>query len=394
MLYVVSLILIVQTVYSLINPSNYPTSNLENIENLRSMEDPPSLPPSLESASFSSVQFLECPINAKQRFEVDLDILKEVVIKWVCEVRLTGNECAGAEWVETRFLSYEEVNDLEVFVDGQSTNYYCTEYEGKKYYTIPGFNLTEENEIKRFEIYFKIERTAFIYDFAKIPWVFNENYVKFINFPIPVIPVQVHGISDVSAFKIKLGLPFRELLIKQSGWMDAFIPPRSEWILVNPDYGPYKIHLFEYPIEQEREKEGNTYFFKTYFSEENIANLIQIVIVPNWKIPALILLFISSPFYIPLFVLIKKKIKNRSNNQEPFTKKQGMAHRILKIILIPLQLYLGPLTFLLAFLTREANVEMFIYMMEIARWGLLGLVLIFLYPIFFSLIFYKWKGEI
>jgi hypothetical protein len=391
--YTISFVLISQTLYSLLLPRDYPTSNLENIENFRSMEEPPSLPPEvMRAALHCSVQFLDCPINSKQRFDVNLDILKEVTIKWVCEVRLTGS--GRAEWVETRFLTFEKVNDLEVFLNGQSVNCNCVEYEGVLYYNIPGFNLTEENEIKRLEIQFKVERETFTYDLAKTPWLFNENYSKFINFPIINIPVQVQNRSDLSTFRIKLGLPFRELLIDQSGWMDAFVNPRSEWILTNREYGTYEFHFFEYPIEQEREKEANTYFFKTYFSENNIANLVQMVMVPTWKIPALLVLFVSSPFYIPPFVWVKSKVKDMSGNRQHSSKERDMIYRISKIIIMPLQLYIGPLAFVLAFLIEKANLELFVYLMEIMRWGLLGLLLVTLYPVFFSLIFYKWKKQV
>ncbi len=266
-------------------------------------------------------------------------------------------------------------------------------YEGKEYYTIPGFNLTGENEIRRFEIFFKIERTTFTYDLAKTPLLFDADYVEFINFPIMNIPVQVGHSSDLCTFQIRLNLPFRELLIEQSGWMDAFVPPRSEWPLVNPEYGTYNIHLFEYPIEQEREKEGDTYFFKTYFSEDNIANLIQIVLVPDWKIPVLLLVFLSSPFYVPLFVLIKRKIQDKLGNQGSM-RKQDRTHYVWRIILTTVELYIGPLAFALSFLIGKANLEMLIYVTEITRWGLLGLGLVFLYPLFFSLLFHKWRGEI
>lgn len=375
------------------SPFNYPTNNLKDITTFRSMEDPPPWPEELSGGSlFSSVQFLECPINAKQRHEVELEILSEVEIEWVVEVRLA--EDCRAEWVETRFLRYENVSDLEVFLDGNSLNYYCSEYEGKKYYTIPGFNLTQKGEVKKFEIRFKIERFAFPTPFVRTPLLFNENYAVFINFPLAVIPVQVGNMSDANMFKIKLDLPFRKISMKQSGWMDAFVPPRSEWILVNPDYNTYEYMMFEYPIEQECRNEGNTYFFTTYFSEDNIANLIKVILVPDWRIPGLLLVFLGSPFYIPFFVWVRKKTEKKPNDQE-FRSKDGVAWKILGMLRILLKLYIGPLAFVAGLIIGGAmNPEMLFYMMKITRWGVLGLVLTFIYPVICSLFFYKWKGKI
>jgi len=56
---------------------------------------------------------------------------------------------------------------------------------------------------------------------------------------------------------------------------------------------------------------------------------------------------------------------------------------------------MGPLAFVVILLMGGGiNPEMLLYMMEITRWGILGLVLTFIYPVIFALFFYKWKSEI
>lgn len=388
-LLVFSSILIAETAYSLLVPFNYPTKNLEDKIRLRSMEDRPPIPPEIEGALFSSVLFLDSPINTKQRFEVDLNLLSEVEIDWICEVRLT--EDATAHWVNTTFLKYEEVNNIEASLDGQDLSLYIWEYEGVKYYMIPGLNLTERDEVKKYEIRFEIERTLYNTPFVRKPWLFNDNYAKFINFPIGEIPIETGKTSDLSTYKVVFNLPFWTISIRQSGWVDAFVPPKSEWILVNPQYGTYEYMMFEYPIEQEYKKEGNTYFFKTNFSKDNIANTVKIILVPEWQIPIMLLIFLASPFYIPIYAFLEKKKKLESKELNTRSK----PYKIAKSLLSLLKLYLGPVFFILSYLLTggKINIQMISYMGEIVSLNFLGLISIFTYPILAYLIFSKCQKE-
>jgi len=380
--YILSSVLICNTIYCLFNPSNYPTKNFEDMIRLRSMENPPELPEPVEGALFSCVQFVEAPINSRQRFEVDLELLSEVKIEWTYEIRLTKN--FTVTWIETKFLSYHKVIDFEVLLDGQSWSYYISEHEGDEYYTINSFNLTEKNEVRKLEANFRIERRTFITPFVKIPWLFNERYAQFINFPIHDIFVQTGNKSDLCILRVNLDLPFQQILIEQSGWMDAFVPPHAEWILTNPKYNTYEYMMFEYPIEQQHKKEGNTYIFETYFSGDNIANIIKVILVPDWKIPVLLLLFLSSPFYIPAFVLFNEKIKVKRNNAKS-------AHSLMRIIIMVFELYIGPITFFLTFLIGDMSPELFLYIIGVTCFGPVGLIFIFVYPTLFSLFYYKWR---
>jgi len=384
----VSISLIGETIYSLTNPSNYPTKDLKDIIPLRSASVPESVREEAHKigADFSSVQFLECAVNSKLTYEVNLNSFIEVECKCIWEVHLTGN--CTFEWVETRFLQFEEVSDLKVFLDEKPWNYHLSEYEGEEYYTINGFNLTKIGDVKTFEIDFKVKRTPYPADFTRIPWLFNGKYAQFVNFPMTVTPVQVGNTSDLCKFKVNLGLPFRMILMDdQSGWMDAYVPPESEWVLTNQQYQPYM--MFEYPIEQECEKDGNTYFFKTHFSEDNIANLPKIILVPDIKIPILLLLFLFSPFYIPFFDFLEQKsTKEKPENQESHSKTRRFGGFLLKIC----ELYFGPLLFVVFLLvSKETIFEMFPYLTEVmnpASW------MVFIYPIIFFLFFYKYKGKI
>jgi len=387
LLFLISLVLIAQTTYCLLVPANYPTAHLNEVENVRSMENPPTLPPAInESTLFTSVQFLDCPITTRQLAEVSLKDLNDVKVGWYFDLRLTGN--GTAQWVDTRFLPKTDVNNLQVTVDGQNINYYITDIEGQKCYTIPGFNLTEVNQVKRFEVHFSFVRYAFQYSFAKIPWIFNGNYVEFVNFPVMNVPLEVNSTSDENTFQITFDLPFREVLTNQSGWVDGFVPPRNEWPWVNSTYG-YRIYFFECPIVQKREVYGNTYSFTTYFSGKNIANLIQMVIIPSWSIPAFLLLFLAAPFYISILELVRNRLEGQSENGED--SKEITLGKTIKLLL---QLYGGPLAFVIYFiLGGKISIPLFSYLVDIVVWNYVGLALILLYPIIYYFVIYKFKAS-
>jgi hypothetical protein len=331
-------------------------------------------------ASFSSVQFLDCPINAKQQYEYHLKSFAEADATYICEVHLMGN--CTATWTETRFLGFEKVSDLEVSLDGRSLSYYCSEYEGQKYYTIEGFNLTTPDEVKQLRISFTIERITYPAGFTKIPWLFNENYSQFINFPICVIPVERNKESDLGTFKIDFDLPYRSILMEQSGWMDAFIPPQSEWILVNPIYNTYNIAMFEYPIEQNFTRDGGTYVFKTYFSQGNIANIVKIVMIPDATVPILLLVLLCSPFYIPLLEWLRTKKAGNKTDSETRTLRWQNARGFLLAVG---ELYGPILAFVLFVIGGEGNLGILIYMLGIMQpWSWL---LVF-YPMLFYLAFH------
>jgi hypothetical protein len=388
-LYGFSVIMILQTVFCLISPSNYPISNVKERIPLRSRPDlAEAFAEQLKNvnASFSSVQFLDCPINAKQQYEYQLKSLAEADATYIVEVHLVDN--CTATWTETRFLSFEKVRNLDVSLDGRSLTYFCSEYEGQKYYTIAGFNLTTPDEVKQLKISFTIERIACPANFIKSPWLFNENYSQFINFPVSVIPVERNKESDLSTFKIDFELPYRGILMEQSGWMDAFIPPQSEWILVNPLYNTYNIPMFEYPIEQNFTRDGDTYIFKTHLSQDNIANTITMVTIPDVRIPILLLIFLFSPFYIPTLEWLRSKKGDHDTDIEGYTPRWPNVRRFLSSVV---ELYGPILAFVLFIIGGEANLGIFTYMLGITQplsW------LLVLYPLIFYLVFHRAKVKL
>jgi hypothetical protein len=384
LLFLISSVLIVQTAYCLLVPANYPTAHLED---LRSMENPPTLPPALnESALFSSVQFLDSPINTTQLVEVGLKDINDVEVDWHIDSRLTGN--GTVEWIDTLFLPKTDVNNLQVAVDGQNINYYITDLNETKRYTIPGFNLTEVNQVKRLEIHFGFVRLAFHYSFVEIPWIFNDNYVEFVNFPVMSIPLEMNSTSDENTFKITFDLPFREILINQSGWVDGFVLPKNESQLVNSTYRIYNVEFLEYPIVQEREVYGNTYSFTTHFSGKNIANLVQMVIIPSWSIPAFLLLFLAAPFYICVWELVRNRLEEKSENG-----KDSKKITLGKTVKLLLQLYGGPLAFVIYFILGGVSIPLFSYLVDVVVWNYLGMTLILLYPVIFYFVVYKFKAS-
>lgn len=378
-LWLISIILIVQTVYCLLNTSDFPTTNLKDKIPLRSR---PELDVPLASASFSSVTFINASIKAKQTYEVNLISLRDAQIQWACEVCVT-TENAKVEWMNTTFLGFEDVTDLEVSLDGKPLGYSRFESGGKEYYSFSGFNLTQKNEIRTLQLSCRIRREPYPNVFTRIPWLFNENYSQFINFPIGSIPVETNNKSAVSTLRVVFSVPFRTILTDQSGWMDAFVPPQSEWVLTDPKYNTYRIELFEYPISQNSSKETDVYSFTTYFSQDNVANITKIVLVPNIEIPIFLLFLLSSPIYITVL--------------EPFMKKVRMhktkLNRVKDVIMKIFQLYSIPIiTFTMALLVENFNLAMLLYLLEIVNPFVLIFVLI--YPLLYAFPFFYLRKRI
>jgi len=378
-LWLISLVLIGQTVYCLINPSDFPTTNLGEKIPLRSK---PELGEPVAGASFSSATFLNAPIKAKQTYEVNLSSLREAQCQWTCEVYLTENGTT-VEWMNTTFLGFEEVTDLKVSLDEKPLGYRIFESEGEEYYVLSGFNLTQKNEIKTLQVSFRTGLEPYPNNFTRIPWLFNEEYSKFINFPIATIPVETNNKSAISTLRVGFSIPFRTILTDQSGWMDAFVPPQSEWVLTNPKYNTYQIVMFEYPISQNSTKEGDIYTFTTYFSQNNIANIAKIVIVPNIGISIFLLFLLASPIYITIL--------------EPFMKKARMhktkLNRVKDAILPFLHLYSLPIiTLIIALLGEELNLTMLFYLLEIV--DPLVLILVSIYPLLYGLAFFYLRKRI
>lgn len=368
-LYVLSIFLVGQIGISLSNPSNYPTNNLSDIVSFRSLVN--------QSSVFSSVEFTQAPVNTKQRIDVNVDMLDEVNIAWVEEIYLTENVTLAYE--DFRFFSFEGISNLQAIFNGMNVDYYVTEYKGRKYYAISGFNITGKYKVNKLEYNFQIERAVNKSKLTKIPWLFNENYANLIHLPINNIPVHIGNTSDLSILSVKLNVPFRKIQIEHSGWVDLFVPPKDEWDKYQKEPGLYEFPRFEYPIEQECTEKGNLYSFKTRFSENNIASRISLVIIPIVGIPIALSLFLLSPFYIPLYILLHKR-------KFSITKSTS-----LKSLLLAFEIYSGPLIGLLVialpFFGGELNMSLLSYIGEIVN--PLGLILLLIYPLMYFFVLGK-----
>jgi len=383
-LVVLSIVLIIETVYCLVSPSNYPTDNLKGIVTVRSVGKDPNIIIENYTEPFSSVTFVEAPTNTKQEMRVNLNSLSEADIDWAAEIYITEN--VTVHFTDFRFLAFEEVSNLEVFVNGQKAKYNCSMYEGKKYYFISGFDITRKDEITKIEIHFKIEQSAGKDQLTRIPWLFNENYARVIHIPIANIPVQRGSKCDVSRLRINLGLPFQRILIEHSGWIDVFYPPKDEWgkYLADPKSGLYLMQMFEYPIEQEHSQEGNSYVFKVTFSEDNLASDISLVIVPDLTIPLTLILFLCSPLYISLTAWAKKEVRNKSTKVRMKAKSRlSNIRKKLSLVFLVIELYAGPLLGgVLSFVFgKEISLSMFSYLAEITN--PLVLLVVIMYPAIF-----------
>jgi hypothetical protein len=285
--------------------------------------------------------------------------------------------------LDTRGIGFEDVTDLEVSLDGKPLGYSHYESGGKEYYVLSGLNLTQENEIKTLRLSCRIGREPYPHGFVRIPWLFNENYSQFVNFPIVSIPVETNNKSAISTLRVVFSIPFRTILTDQSGWMDAFVPPQSEWVLVDPKYKTYEIAMFEYPISQNSSKETDIYTLTTYFSQDNIANVAKIVLVPNIGIPIFLLFLLASPFYITILEPFMKKVRMHKTK---LNRVKDAALNILQVYSLPI------ITFIIALLGENFNLAMLLYLLEIMNPFVLILVLI--YPLLYAFPFFYLRKRI
>jgi len=379
-LFVVSIVLIGQTLFCYLQPDKYPTNNVEECLSFRSIEDFPI--EQIEDYYYSSVIFENCSIKIKQEITANLENFNEVEMNWVCEARLVDKNYSYGivPWIILK--PNTELYNLELSINSQNAKFYVHEIDGKKQYQIPGFNLTEYNEVTQFKMHYTVSHSPYPDGLVKIPLIFNENYATSINFPIFSLSLHHDDVSDINTFQTNFNIPFREILVEHSGWMDFHVQPESEWIESGSDE-KYVAIGFQYPIEQETDKYGNTYSFSTYFSKNNIANKVTLVTIPNLSVIVFLLLFLSAPFYIPIIDFIKNKL-NRSSKIQP--------NLVLKAITLFFQLYFGPLTMMISLILGGAlSVEFLSYLIGITILNFVGLILLILYPLLFTFLFYKAK---
>lgn len=368
----VSFFLVIQTIFCLITPFCYPTSNLTDIVPIRTIS-----PYDYDGSKlFSSVEFVNLPINSKQRIEVNLNSLSEITVDWTLEMYLLENITMNYETF--RFVEYELVNNLELYYNGIRLEYGYVEQDGEKLYTLPPLEVVGDGRINQLEIHFDIDRTDGDTRLINTPLIFNENYATRLFVPMTVVPVQLGNFSDSNLLRVNFGVPFRRIIIEGSGWVDTYIPPESEWEKYWVTEKVYNFSAFEYPITQEYKQESNVYTFKTIFSEKNIARSIAIVIVPNYSIPAILVLFLLSPIFILLLTWInEKKIMDKPT--------------VKKYLVVAFETYatLSGMSFVTSFFGGELNLSLLLCILEITN--PLSLVFVVCSPAVFGLLYTLWR---
>lgn len=383
---VLPLILIGNMIFCILSPSSYPIENLSTRIPLRSLPGL-ELPEKWQILLMSSVQFCDAPMNTKLTYKVSLNSLSEASFNVKLEYYLT--EKAIIHLSEIACFKFEEVDDLEASLDGNRLICKVTEIEGVKYYVIPELNLTKMNEIRTFVTSFRYRIVINLTSHVRIPWLFNENYAQYINFPLPIIEVQENTTSDINKFSVRFDLPFRRILVEQSGWKDAFVPPESIE-LTDAENQLFSLRTFEYPITQNCKINGNVYSFETHFSEQNIANTPSLTLVPDSRVPILMAFFLASPIYVSTFAWLEKR---RNGNDSKKKKSQSKGQVIKRMVLIILKLYAIPLGYIIYVGIRpEAFLPILYYI-----YGIINpvvLVLVLAYPAIFCVVHYLCKGRI
>lgn len=383
--FIVSLVLIGNIVFCLASPIDYPAKDLGEIIPLRSIAV--KLPEDSMILLISSVHFTDAPVNTKLTYEAQQNSLDEASFSIKTEYYLTSEASVIMSNITT--FKFQETYDFEASLDGDMLQCEVTEIGGVKYYVIPELTLNKTNELRLFLVSFRYRTVTNSSDSARTPWLFNEKYMQYINFPLPVIEVQENATSDICEFRIHFDLPFRRVLLQRSGWMDAFVPPESIE-LVDPEKQLYSLQCFEYPITQNCTTIGDAYSFKTYFSKQNVANTPSLAFIPDFQIPLLLILFLSSPFYISIFVWLQELSEKRSKARNSDAKKSKTRLQGLRYVFIMLRAYSFPLVLLgVNFASLLPMVNFLFEIME--PWWLL---FVFAYPAGFSIIHYWWKGRI
>ena len=371
----ISIFLVLQTMFCLFYPSEYPTQNLADIVTYRSVVNEVTN----DYRLFSSVGFTEAPINSKQRFEVVLDSLNEIEVNWNLGMYLNEKNVV-VNYDVYKFLNYTVVNNLDVSYNGIPSDYGVIEEDGMKYYTLSNVKVTDEGEVTQIEINFEIERNVIASKLTKTPILFNENYARIIHIPMTTVPVQLGSESDSNLLKVNLEVPFQRILKENSGWIDSFVPPEDEWEKYLVEQNNYRFPVFEYPIEQEYQQEKNVYTFNAFFSENNIAHTMTLILIPDYSVLAILGLFLALPLFCPILMIANElKWKNKSTFK--------------KYLLVTFEVY-GLLTFssvITVFFGGELNLSFFIYILEIINPFFLFFVVCS--PAFFCLFYTYWKAR-
>lgn len=150
-LFIISLVLLTQTLYCYYDPENYP---YQASELTRGRYDS-SLAPS-ERQVFSIPAFLKCYVNSKTNYVITLTSLEKVEVTCTVTSYLTNNSIP-LNLEKVYLLSIGTIDDLTVNLNGQTLTPFLTDINGSKCYTAKGFNLTDTSQVKTLETSFNIE---------------------------------------------------------------------------------------------------------------------------------------------------------------------------------------------------------------------------------------------
>ena len=375
-LFSISVVLLTQTLYCFSNAQNYPV----DVSDLTRTRYDVTISPQNREV-YSIPIFLPCPVNSKSTYEITLVSLEETELK--CTIVSYLKENCTINWQQTRLLSINETSDLVVTLNGQTLIPFLSDVNGTQFYTVNGFSLTDTSQVETLVISFNIKRALSNNQFIKIPWIFNENYAQYIGFPAFGVPLGENMTSDVNTLKVDFELPFRQLVSSGSGWMDEFDEPSSYWIFINSSawYEPY----VEYPINQTVEASGNTYYFKTSFSKENVANFCYITIIPNFFVIFLFLYFVASPLFISLIEYGINRYGKRKKDSKAKTNTKGYAYLVFSAIG---KYYLTPI---IGYVTYGATIGQLFPLLSYLQ-GITNLIwapLILGYPLIFYVVLHK-----
>jgi hypothetical protein len=371
----VPLVLIGNMIFCMGLPRNFPTNDLAGRIPVRSIAGV-QLPENWKVILQSNVQYVDQPVKTKLTYEIQLDST-EAVSNIEFEVYLTENVFVQVE--EDPSVGFDEVYDYQVTLNGKSLPLNVTEIGSVKYYVMPAFNLTNMNEITKIVESFRYHVSINSINSVKIPWLFNENYAQFIEIKTPRILVQQNGTSDICELVVHFDLPFRQVLVEQSGWMDRFFP--SEQVRsADIQKGVLNANIFTYSVAENCTTNGNVFTFDTRFYGNNIASASGVVFIPDWRVALMLMLFLFSPLYVITFSWLGTLTKNEPN------RKLGKA----RVLWTALKAYGVPLTFVpVAIATSTDLLSLLQLVCQIMNPVVLSLV--FAYPAIFSAVYYLRK---
>lgn len=314
-LVLLSLILMANLIDCIIHPMQYPGTTLVTVNSL-SDHFPNGVP------VFYSAIFVDEPVNFKERCELNLASTEEGEYKRRFEWYLT-RENASFELKELTLGAYENVSNIIVNLNGRNVDCYVSEFnmtdffpqsaiaggQVHNYYWVKGFNLTEIDKMYWLEYTTKETLTLSSSRFIRTPWFFGENYGRYMYLPITNNFIEKNQTSGACIFDVNLGLDMQRIVPECSGWAQIFTIPLEDWDkYYNETTRLCNVPVVWYPLNQSYTIQDNHYTFTAYFSKENIASTIALVIVPDIRILAMFLVFLGAPFYIIGLYFIGKQL--------------------------------------------------------------------------------------